>query len=75
MRLLRLEEDSAFSLVEFVVRYTPCYAILSHTWGVDDEGPNKDVWTPLNAAAGNTWKRSDCCSTEEQMRQRQANPD
>lgn len=37
MRILRLEEDSAFSLVECVGRDIPLYAILSHTWGVDHE--------------------------------------
>ena len=37
MRLLRLEEDGGFRLVEFVGKSTPPYAIISHTWGADDE--------------------------------------
>ena len=37
MRLLRLEDDCEFSLVEFGGNNIPCYAILSHTWGADDE--------------------------------------
>ncbi|OCL02132.1 HET-domain-containing protein [Glonium stellatum] len=37
MRLLRLEADGEFSLVEFVSQNIPRYAILSHTWGADDE--------------------------------------
>lgn len=37
MRLLRPETDGTFSLVEFAGREIPRYAILSHTWGADDE--------------------------------------
>ena len=37
MRLLRLEDNGEFSLVEFVSKNIPRYAILSHTWGADDE--------------------------------------
>lgn len=37
MRLLRLEDDGEFSLTEFVGRNIPRYAILSHTWGADEE--------------------------------------
>jgi len=37
MRLLRLEDDGEFSLVEIVGKNIPHYAILSHTWGADDE--------------------------------------
>jgi hypothetical protein len=37
MRLLRLEGGGEFSLVEFVGKNVPCYAVLSHTWGSDDE--------------------------------------
>ncbi|KAI9764474.1 MAG: hypothetical protein M1840_008400 [Geoglossum simile] len=37
MRLLRHEDDGEFSLVEFVGKNIPCYAVLSHTWGSDDE--------------------------------------
>jgi hypothetical protein len=37
MRLLRLGEDGAFSLIEYVGRDIPPYAILSHTWGADHE--------------------------------------
>lgn len=37
MRLLRLENDGGFSLVEFIGRDIPPYAILSHTWRADHE--------------------------------------
>ncbi|KAI4618937.1 hypothetical protein J4E83_005888 [Alternaria metachromatica] len=43
MRLLHASGDD-FELVEFV-RYTPTYAILSHTWGADeDEVTFKDIY-------------------------------
>ncbi|KAF2195598.1 HET-domain-containing protein [Zopfia rhizophila CBS 207.26] len=37
MRLLRLEDDGEFSLVEFVGKNIPPYTVLSHTWGAEDE--------------------------------------
>lgn len=37
MHLLQLEGDGEFSLVEFVDSNIPPYAILSHTWGSDNE--------------------------------------
>jgi hypothetical protein len=37
MRLLQLRDDGEPSLVEFFGRNIPPYAILSHTWGPDDE--------------------------------------
>jgi hypothetical protein len=37
MRLLRIEADGGFSLVEYVGKSIPPYAILSHTWGEDHE--------------------------------------
>ena len=37
MRLLKLKGDGEFSLIEFVGDDIPPYAILSHTWGADDE--------------------------------------
>jgi hypothetical protein len=37
MRLLQLEEDDTFSLVEYFDKNVPPYAILSHTWGADHE--------------------------------------
>jgi len=37
MRLLRLEDGGEFSLVEFIGKNIPRYAVLSHTWGVDNE--------------------------------------
>lgn len=37
MRLLRLEADGEVSLVECFSQNIPRYAILSHTWGNDDE--------------------------------------
>ncbi|OCK94030.1 heterokaryon incompatibility [Cenococcum geophilum 1.58] len=39
MRLLKSKDNGDFSLIEFVDNETPQYAILSHTWGVD----NKEV--------------------------------
>lgn len=44
MRLLRLEEDGGFNLVEFVSRNTLSYAILSHTCRADyEEVTFKDI--------------------------------
>jgi hypothetical protein len=37
MRLLQLEHNGKFSLTEYVGKDVPPYAILSHTWGADDE--------------------------------------
>ncbi|KAJ4295505.1 hypothetical protein N0V90_007518 [Kalmusia sp. IMI 367209] len=37
MRLLRLSDNGEFSLAEYVGKNVPPYAILSHTWGADDE--------------------------------------
>ncbi|KAF2833511.1 hypothetical protein CC86DRAFT_389724 [Ophiobolus disseminans] len=37
MRLLRIDGEDRFSLVEFMGEDTPPYAILSHTWGHDNE--------------------------------------
>jgi ankyrin repeat protein len=37
MRLLQIQSDSSFSLVNYDDKPTPPYAILSHTWGADDE--------------------------------------
>jgi hypothetical protein len=37
MRLLKVEEDDKFSLIEFIGDKIPRYAILSHTWGADGE--------------------------------------
>jgi hypothetical protein len=36
MRLLRLEENGALNLLEYVGSNIPAYGILSHTWGADD---------------------------------------
>ncbi|KAJ4301787.1 hypothetical protein N0V90_003881 [Kalmusia sp. IMI 367209] len=44
MRLLQLKGNSDFSLVEFTSKNIPPYAILSHTWGTDnDEVTLKDL--------------------------------
>ncbi|KAF2268798.1 HET-domain-containing protein [Lojkania enalia] len=37
MRLLQLKKDGGFSLVERIGRNVPPYAILSHTWGANDD--------------------------------------
>src|SRR4051812_29641219 len=37
MYLLQLRDNDNFSLVEYVSNNVPRYAILSHTWGLDDE--------------------------------------
>ncbi|EOA81790.1 uncharacterized protein SETTUDRAFT_97772 [Exserohilum turcica Et28A] len=37
MRLVHIDDDGSFSLVEFVGEDAPPYAILSHTWGADHE--------------------------------------
>jgi hypothetical protein len=44
MRLLRIDDDDEYILVEFVGNDTPPYAILSHTWGpAGDEITFKDI--------------------------------
>ncbi|KAH7399589.1 heterokaryon incompatibility protein-domain-containing protein, partial [Pyrenochaeta sp. MPI-SDFR-AT-0127] len=44
MRLLRIEADGEFSLVEYDGKDIPLYAILSHTWGADrDEVTFRDL--------------------------------
>jgi ankyrin repeat protein len=57
MRLLRLEDDGSFSLVEYLGSDgIPAYAILSHTWGSDHEevtfGDLADHDTTTKAKAG-----------------------
>lgn len=37
MRLLQLEHNGEFSLTEYVGKDVPPCAILSHTWGADEE--------------------------------------
>jgi hypothetical protein len=37
MRLLHLEDDDKFSLVELIGKDIPPYAILSHTWKADQK--------------------------------------
>lgn len=37
MRLLRIEAGGNFSLIEYEGKNIPCYAILSHTWGKNEE--------------------------------------
>jgi hypothetical protein len=37
MRLLYTEDDGSFRFVEFIGQDVPPYAILSHTWGADNE--------------------------------------
>jgi hypothetical protein len=37
MRLLQLQDGGEFNLVEFVGSNIPDYAILSHTWGSDND--------------------------------------
>lgn len=37
MRLLRLDDDGKFRLVEYIGKNTSPYAIVSHTWGADNE--------------------------------------
>jgi hypothetical protein len=44
MRLLRIEDDGKFSLIECWGKDIPRYAIFSHTWGLEDEEVNfKDL--------------------------------
>jgi len=46
MRLLWLEGDGEFSLIEHLGKDVPPYAILSHTWGKDyEEVSFKDLVT------------------------------
>jgi hypothetical protein len=49
MHLLRFDNDDFISLISFDTSDAPEYAILSHTWGSDDEELN---YTELKLAAG-----------------------
>jgi hypothetical protein len=49
MHLLRFDSDDFISLISFEASDAPEYAILSHTWGSDDEELN---YTELKLAAG-----------------------
>jgi len=40
MRLLKVKADGEFSLVEYAGSKSPQYAILSHTWGKDQNEVN-----------------------------------
>jgi hypothetical protein len=50
MRLLQIEADGHFSLVEYVESDIPRYAILSHTWGPEEE---EVTYRDLMQGAGN----------------------
>lgn len=43
MRLLRMNSDGTFSLIQFREHDTPSYAILSHTWRGELEATFQDV--------------------------------
>jgi hypothetical protein len=59
MRLLRIHDDGDLSLIEFFGEDIPCYAIVSHTWGADNEEVSfkghceeqgqKQTWLPQNS--------------------------
>jgi hypothetical protein len=51
MRLLQLQENGGFSLVEYVGKDIPPYAILSHTWRKDDE---EVTFKDVTESAGNS---------------------
>ena len=53
MRLLQLETDDSFSLVDFIGRDPERYAILSHTWG-----PNNEEVTYQDLLSGTGKERS-----------------
>ncbi|KAH7073623.1 heterokaryon incompatibility protein-domain-containing protein [Paraphoma chrysanthemicola] len=61
MRLLQLEENGGFSLVEYVGNDIPPYAILSHTWGRDgDEVTFQDLMNGTSKAKPGYDKVSFC---------------
>lgn len=63
MRLLqRLPDDSGFSLVEREGNNIPPYAILSHTWGSDDDEVTfKDIIKSKGKSKSGYRKLSFCC--------------
>jgi len=64
MRLLRLEDGGDFSLVEFVGRNIPRYAVLSHTWDADHE---EVTFKDLMNGTGNTkagYRKIRFCTTQ-----------
>jgi hypothetical protein len=64
MRLLRLEDGGEFSLVEFVGKNIPRYAVLSHTWKADHE---EVTFKDLMDRTGNTkagYRKIQFCTTQ-----------
>jgi hypothetical protein len=51
MRLLKIEENGEFSLTPDIISPTTPYAILSHTWGQDQEEVN---FEDINSSSGKT---------------------
>jgi hypothetical protein len=65
MYLLK-REDGRFSLAEFLGKDIPCYAILSHTWGKDNEEVNfKDIADDTsNFKAKPGYRKLDFCARQ-----------
>ena len=67
MRLLQLQNDGGFSLVQFSGNKIPRYAVLSHTWGSDNEEVTfQDI---TNGTAKNKAGYHKICFCEKQAKQ------
>jgi hypothetical protein len=64
MRLLRLEDNDTFSLVEILDGIVPPYAILSHTWGADSEEVTFEDMTCRKGAEKAGYRKIWFCATQ-----------
>ena len=61
MRLIKAEEQGHMSLVEYNVEGTPRYAVLSHTWGANDEEVTYKDFTEGTGGRKAGWKKIAFC--------------
>jgi hypothetical protein len=61
MRLLKLEENGQISLTKDITYSTTPYAILSHTWGEDDEEVNFEDLKDSSAKTKDGYKKLRFC--------------
>jgi hypothetical protein len=64
MRLLKLEANGDFSLTNDITYPTTPYAILSHTWGEDDEEVNFEDLKDGSGKTKNGYKKLRFCGQQ-----------
>ena len=64
MRLLKLEANGEFSLTNDIINPTTPYAILSHTWGEDDEEVTFDNLKDGSGKTKNGYKKLRFCGEQ-----------